>query len=110
VRTLTRDPCHCLAVWATEGLEVTDEEQDLLILIWRETKTEELEDMVKQAVKALRSTSARSIHSSEWLKARVLYFHGKNYVPLTADIRRKSWHFTTIVTSLDILEGGRPLS
>ena len=32
----------------------------------RETKSDELEDTVKQAVKALRSTSARTIRSSEW--------------------------------------------
>ena len=54
------------------------EERDLLKLIWRETKNEELEDTVKQAVKALRSTSARSIRSSEWSEAEgVLYFRGK---------------------------------
>jgi len=35
------------AVWATEGLEVVGEERDLLKLIWRETKSEELEDTVK---------------------------------------------------------------
>jgi hypothetical protein len=45
---------------------------------------------MKQVVKALKSTSARSIHSSEWSEADgVLYFHGKIYVPPTADIRRK---------------------
>jgi hypothetical protein len=78
------------AVWATEGLEVTGEERDLLRLIRRETKGEELEDTVKQAVKALRSTLARSIHSSEWAEVDgMLYFHGKIYVPPTADIQRK---------------------
>jgi hypothetical protein len=79
-------------VWAgaTEGLEVIGEERDLLRLIWRETKSEELEDTVKQAVKALRSTSARTIRSSEWSEAdSMLYFCGKIYVPPTADIRGK---------------------
>jgi len=69
---------------------VAGEERDLLKLIWRETKSKELKDMVKQAVKALKSTSARSICSSEWLEAEgVLYFCGKIYVPPTTDIRRK---------------------
>jgi hypothetical protein len=78
------------AVRALEGLEILGQERDLLRDIWRETKGEDLEDMVKQAVKALRSTSARSIRSSEWSEADgVLYFQGKIYVPPTADIRWK---------------------
>jgi hypothetical protein len=62
---------------------VVGQERDLLRLIRRETKGEELEDTVKQAVKALKSTSARSIRSSKWMEAdRVLSFRGKIYVPL----------------------------
>jgi len=73
-----------------EGLEVVGEERNLLRLIRRETKGEELEDTVRQAIKALKSTSARSIRSSEWSEAEgVLYFRGKIYVPPTADIRWK---------------------
>jgi len=75
------------AVRALEGLEVVGQERDLLRLIRRETKGEELEDTVKQAVKALKSTSARTIRSSEWTEADgVLHFRGKIYVPPTADI------------------------
>ena len=78
------------AVRATEGVEVIGEERDLLRLICRETKSEELEDTVKQAVKALRSTLARSIRSSEWLEVEgVLYFRRKIYVLPTANIRQK---------------------
>ena len=45
---------------------------------------------MKQAVKVLKSTSARSIRSSEWSEADgVLYFCGKIYVPPTADIQQK---------------------
>jgi hypothetical protein len=63
-------------------LELVGQERDLLQLIRRETKGEELEDTVKQAVKALKSTSARSIRSSEWSEVdRVLYFRGEIYVP-----------------------------
>jgi hypothetical protein len=75
-------------VRALEGLELVGQEHDLLRLIRRETKGEELEDTVKQAVKVLKSTSTCSIHSSEWLEADgVLYFCSKIYVPSTADIR-----------------------
>jgi hypothetical protein len=89
-RDLTLLTPNFLAVRALEGLEVVGQDRDLLRLIRRETKGEELEDTVKQAVKALKSTSARSIHSSEWTEADgVLYFRGKIYVPPTADIRRK---------------------
>jgi len=89
-RDITLLTPNFFAVWAMEGLEVIGEERDLLKLIRRETKNKELEDTVKQAVKALRSTSARSIRSSEWSEAEgVLYFRGKIYVPPTADIRRK---------------------
>ena len=89
-RDLTLLTPNFFAVRALEGVEVVGQERDLLWLIRRETKGEELEDTVKQAVKALKSTSARSIRSSEWTEADgVLYFRGKIYVPPTADIRRK---------------------
>jgi len=52
-RDITLLTPNFFAVRATEGLEVTGEEHDLLKLIRRETKGEELEDTVKQAVKAL---------------------------------------------------------
>jgi len=75
------------AVQATEELEVMGKERDLLRLIQRETKSEELKDTVTQSIKAL---TAHSIHSSEWSEVDgVLYFHGKIYVPPTADIRQK---------------------
>jgi hypothetical protein len=64
-RDLTLLTPNFFAVQALEGLEVIGQERDLLRLIRRETKSEELEDTVRQAVKALKST-ARSIRSSEW--------------------------------------------
>jgi hypothetical protein len=89
-RDLTLLTPNFFAVWALEGLEVVGQERDLLRLIQRETKSKELEDTVRQAVKALKSTSARSIRSLEWLEVDgVLYFRGKIYVPPTADIRQK---------------------
>jgi hypothetical protein len=89
-RDLTLLTPNFFMVRALEELEVVGQERDLLQLIRRETKGEELEDTVKQAVKALKSTSTRSICSSEWTEADgVLYFRGKIYVPPTADIRRK---------------------
>jgi hypothetical protein len=54
------------AVRALEGLELVGQDCDLLWLIRRKMKGEELEDTVKQVVKALKSTSACSIRSSEW--------------------------------------------
>jgi len=70
------------AVHALEGVEVEGEERDLLQLIHRETKEAELEDTVTQAAKKLKSSSAKSICSSEWSEVDgILHFHGKIYVP-----------------------------
>jgi hypothetical protein len=81
-RDITLLTPNFFAAWATEGLEEMGEECDLLRLILRETKGEELEDTVKQAVKALRSTLARSIRSSEWVEVDgVLYFPWKDLCP-----------------------------
>ena len=78
------------AVRAVEGVELVGQDQELLKLIRRESKGEDLEDMVNRAVKALWSTSAKSIRSSEWSEENgILYFRGRIYVPPTADIRRK---------------------
>jgi hypothetical protein len=54
-RDLTLLTPNFFAVRALEGLEVVGQERDLLRLIRRETKGEELKDTVKQAVKALKS-------------------------------------------------------
>jgi len=79
-----------LVVRALEGVELVGQDQELLRLIRRESKGEDLEDVVNCAVRALRSTSARSIRPSEWSEENgILYFHGKIYVPPTADIRQK---------------------
>jgi hypothetical protein len=77
-------------VHALEGVQVEGQEQELLKLIRQETRDGELEDAVSRAAKALKSTSAKSIHSSQWSKAEgILYFRGKIYVPPTSDIRWK---------------------
>ena len=66
------------------------QERELLKLIRKETRDGELDDVVSKAVKALKSTSAKSIRSSEWSEAEgVLHFRGKIYVPPASDIRRK---------------------
>jgi hypothetical protein len=49
-RDLTLLTPNFFAVRALEGLELVGQERDLLRLIRRETKGEELEDTVKQAV------------------------------------------------------------
>ena len=62
----------------------------MLKLIQRESRGEDLEDVVNRAVRAFWLTSAKSIRSSEWSEENsILYFHGKIYVPPTADIRQK---------------------
>jgi len=67
---------------------VEGEERDLLQLIRRETKEAELEDALARAAKVLKSSSARSICSSEWSEVDgILHFRGKIYVPLSADIQ-----------------------
>ena len=53
------------AVRTVEGVELVGQDQELLRLIRRESKGEDLEDAVNRAVKALRSTSAKSIRLSE---------------------------------------------
>ena len=89
-RDITLLTPNFLAVRALEGVELVGQDQELLRLIRRESKGEDLEDTVNRAVRALRSTSAKSIRSSEWSEENgVLYFRGKIYVPPTADIRRK---------------------
>jgi len=73
-----------------EGVELVGQDQELLKLNRRESRGEDLEDTVNRAVRVLRSTSAKSIRSSEWLEENgILYFHGKIYIPPTADIRWK---------------------
>jgi hypothetical protein len=77
-------------VRALEGVQVEGQERELLKLIRRETRDGELEDAVSKAAKAMKSTSAKSIRSSEWSEAEgILYFRGKIYVPPTSDIRWK---------------------
>jgi hypothetical protein len=71
-RDLTLLTPNFFVVRALEGLELVGQEHNLLRLIRRETKGEELEDTVK----ALKSTSARSIHSSEWSEAVMCSIHG----------------------------------
>ena len=71
------------AARALEGIEVEGQEKELLKLIRKETQDGELEDAVSMAAKALKSTSAKSISSSEWSEVEgILYFQGKIYIPL----------------------------
>ena len=66
------------------------EERKLLKLIRKGTAEGDLEDIVTKAAKALKSSSAKSVHSSEWSEADgLLYYRGKIYVPPTSDLRRK---------------------
>ena len=70
-RDITLLTPNFLAVRAMEGVELVGQDQELLRLIRRESKDGDLEDAVNRAVKALRSTSAKSIRSSEWSEENV---------------------------------------
>ena len=65
-RDLTLLTPNFFVVHALEGIQVEGQEQELLKLIRREIWDGELEDAVSKVAKALKSTSAKSIHSSEW--------------------------------------------
>jgi hypothetical protein len=74
-RDITLLTPNFFAVRALEGVQVEGQERELLKLIRRETRDGELEDAVSKAAKALKSTSAKSIRSSEWSEAEgILYF------------------------------------
>ena len=89
-RDITLLTPNFFAVRALEGTRVEGEEQELLKLIRRETRDGELEDAVTKAAKLLKSSSAKSVRSSEWSEDDgMLHFRGKIYVPPSSDIRRK---------------------
>jgi hypothetical protein len=89
-RDITLLTPNFFAVRALEGTKVEGEEQELLKLIRRETRDGELEDAVTKAAKLLKSSSAKSVRSSEWSEDDgMLHFRGKIYVPPSSDIRRK---------------------
>ncbi len=89
-RDITLLTPNFFVVRTLEGVQVEGEERDLLKLIRRDTREGELEEVVAKADKVLKSSSAKSIRSSEWLEVDgILNFRGKIYVPPTSDIRRK---------------------
>ena len=89
-RDITLLTPNFFAVRAVEGVELLGQDKELLRLIRRESKGEDLEDAVNHVVRALQLTSAKSIYSSEWSEENgILYFHGKIYVPPTVDICQK---------------------
>ena len=105
-RDITLLTPNFFAVRALEGLEVEGQERELLKLIRKETRDGELEVAVGKVAEALKSSSAKSIHSSEWSEVDgILYFRGKIYVPLTSAGRL--WLSTMIAGYLDTQAGGR---
>jgi hypothetical protein len=99
-RDLTLLTPNFFAIRALEGLELVGQERDLLRLIRRETKSEELEDTVRQAVKALKSTNGR-----KWTEYSTSAVRSTSPPPLTSG--RRLWRFTTIAMLPDIPEDGR---
>ena len=94
------------AVRALEGLEMEGQERELLKLIRKETRDGELEVTVGKVAEALKSSTSKSIRSSEWSEVDgILYFRGKIYVPLTSAGRL--WLSTMIAKYRDTQAGGR---
>jgi hypothetical protein len=77
-RDITLLTPNFFAVRVLEGTKAKGEEQELLKLIQRETHDGELEDAVSKAAKLLKSSSAKSVRSSEWSEEDgMLHFRGK---------------------------------
>jgi hypothetical protein len=66
-------------VRALEGVQVEGQERELLKLIRKETRDGELEDTVSKAAKALKSSSAKSLRSSEWSEVDGILSDGHGY-------------------------------
>ena len=70
------------AIRTLEGIEIFGEEKDILKEIRRQTETGDMEEEVVKAVKLLRTTSAKSVKSSEWfLDKGIVHYRGRIYVP-----------------------------
>ena len=70
------------SIQALEGLEVLDEEKDILKEIQQETQSGSKEEVVVKAIKELMKSSTKSVKSSEWsLDNDILYHRGKIYIP-----------------------------
>ena len=65
-RDITLLTPNFFAICTLEGTRVEGEEQELLKLIRRETRDGELEDAISQVTKLLKTSSAKSVRSSEW--------------------------------------------
>ena len=67
---------------ALEGLQVTEEERDILKEIRHGMEAEDQEEVVVKAIKELKKSPAKSVKSSEWSTENgLLYYRGKIYVP-----------------------------
>ncbi len=80
-RDITLLTPNFFAVRALEGLELEGQERELLKLIWKETRDGELDDVVSKAVKALKSTSAKSIRFRMVRSGRGTPFPGEDLCP-----------------------------
>jgi hypothetical protein len=107
-RDLTLLTPNFFAVRALEGLELIGQERDLLRLIRRETKSEELEDTVRQAVKALKSlplVPSALRNGRKWTECSISVV--RSMFPLLPTSDGRLWHSTMIAILLGIPEGGK---
>ena len=79
------------AIRAVEGVELIRTESDILRDIQKGIKSEEPhEELVAQAVKAMRGSKTKSLRSAEWSESEgLVYFRGQIYVPQTSDLHRR---------------------
>ena len=76
------------AIQALEGLELIEEEKEIL----GGRQSGEKEEAVAKVVKELQKTSTHSIQLLEWLQSQgLLHFCGKIYIPDLADLSL-SWY------------------
>jgi len=78
-----------IVVRALEGLHLEGPERDMLREIRQGNQKGDQEEPIAKAVRELRQTSSKTVHSVEWSKDDgVLQFRGKIYVPRNSDLRR----------------------
>ena len=82
-------PPKLFTIHAVEGVELIRTESDILWDIQKGIKSEEPhEELVAQAVKAMRGSKTKSLCSAQWSESKgLIYFRGRIYVPQTSNLR-----------------------
>src|ERR1700722_8674562 len=79
--TLLRPECFATrAIWATTGLSIEGEEQDILQKICEENRAGFQEDAVVKATAELQKTRGKSVRTSEWATRDGLLHFGTGFM------------------------------